>query len=228
MMMDCVTICSSRGRPKQLARMLDSFYKTKGENTKIWVYVAEDDPKIGEYRTVLADTPHEIGPHRFMCHVLNYAALQRFPERTYYHEANDDHVFRTQGWDEEMKQAIRRNGGWGIVSGKTDNLPTAIMVSGNIVRALGYWFPPEFQHHSCDLFVDELGKATNTLLSVPGVYIEHMHAVWGKAEQDDNYQWVYSIQQQKIGFAAYEKWRAERKDRDIATINQLRANEQAG
>jgi hypothetical protein len=216
--MNCVTICSSRGRPKLCARMIESFQKTASNDTRLFVYVDEQDPTVEEYRQVLKGVDHEIGPHKFMCHVLNYGAIVKFPGLDYYHEANDDHVFRTHHWNTLMQGAIKANGGWGIAYGLTDNLPTAIMVSGNIVRELGYWFPPAFQHHSCDLYIRDLVQEAGLGCYVPEVNIEHMHVVWGKAENDDNYRWVYSKEQQFIGESAYQEWVDTNKESDIASL----------
>lgn len=214
----CVTLCSSRGRPRLCERMVKSFYETRSSSTDIFVYVDENDPEVSEYREVLAGVPHEIGPHKFMCHVLNYGALVKYPGLKYYHEANDDHIFRTPQWDLAMETAIEEHGGWGIAYGQTDNLPTSIMVSGNVVDILGYWFYPDFQHHSCDLYVKDLCNEAGLDVYVPDVLIEHMHQVWGKAEIDDNYRWVYSPGQEKIGTMAYMQWCNTRKPRDIQML----------
>jgi hypothetical protein len=201
--------------------MLESFFKTK-TIADIWVHLCDDDPMIQEYKQVLSGIPHEVGPHKYLAQVYNYGALVKFPDYDCYHDANDDHVFHTHGWDQVMYDEIMKHGGIGVAYGKTQNLPTAIMVGVGQVRALGYWFPPGFQHHSVDLFVRDLGEATKTLYYLPDVDIEHRHVVFGKALNDDNYKWVYGKEQQLIGMAAYSQWKEHGMARDIMILNNLK------
>jgi hypothetical protein len=216
--LQCMTICSSHERPVECARMLESFHKTKQTIQDIFVYVDEKDSNVAEYRSILSGVKHEIGPHRYMCDVLNQGALKWFPGLRYYHEVNDDHVFITPGWCSKMIEAIERRGGTGIAYGQTENLPTSIMISGNLVRLLGYWFYPKFRHTCCDFFLDDLARSTDIYAYVPDVLIEHRHFVFGKAKEDETYRWVYSSEQQQYGTAAYDEWKLKNRDRDINLI----------
>ena len=47
-----LTICPSRIRPTRLLQMLESWNKTQSGDCDIVVYVAEDDPKIEEYKKI--------------------------------------------------------------------------------------------------------------------------------------------------------------------------------
>jgi hypothetical protein len=194
----------------------------------MFVYVAKNDPRIDEYERMLKPLEsyyfsYEFGPPRFMCHVLNYAFTVKWPDMKYCHEVNDDHIFKDHDWDTKMQKMIETNGGWGMVSGEgREHLPTSVMMSGNIIRTLGYVFPGEFQHHSCDLYIEDLGKACGLLLYPDKTLIEHMHFAWGKAKHDKVYEWVYSKEQQAIGLDAYEKWKATRRNEDINKIKEAR------
>ena len=202
-------------------RMLESFLKTKGSDTEIFVYVDGEDSTAAQYRAILKDLgiKYEFGPHKYLCQVDNYAATIAFPGLEYYHEVNDDHIFVEEGWDSTMQNLIRHNNNWGIVSGEGNwHLPTATMISGNIIRALRYWFPTEFEHHSCDLFTKDIGSECGLLLYPNKTLIEHMHPAWGKGANDENYKWVYSKEQADIGTMAYQKWCAMEKAEDILKL----------
>jgi hypothetical protein len=204
--------------------MICSFNETRSYLTHLFVYVDEADTKIKQYREVLKhyDVPHEIGPHKFQCQVFNYAALIKYPKMKYYHEVNDDHIFRTKDWDVKMKSAIEDNGGWGIACGVTENLPTAVMFSGNIIRTLGYWMYPAFHHSHVDLYTKDLCDEADLKIDLPDVLIEHMHAIFGKGPKDENYWWVTSKEQSEQGEAAYKDWVMNKKAIDIDKIKKAR------
>jgi hypothetical protein len=201
--------------------MIESFLNTKSYQTSMFVYVDEKDKFVKQYHEMLVGFGiiHEIGPHKHLCRVDNYASTILYPGLEYYHEVNDDHIFRESGWDIEMQRIIMNNNGWGIVSGEgREHLPTASMMSGNIIEALGYWFPTDFEHHSCDLYIQDIGNECGILLYPKKTLIEHMHFAWGKSKRDMVYDWVYSPPQVDIGTMAYKKWCAIDKAGDILKI----------
>jgi len=213
-----LTMCSSKNRPSRLKEMLDSFHATRSAGTEILVYVSEDDPGLNEYKKYLGEYNHIIGPNRSMSEVLNHICTELYPDVKYYSELNDDHICRTKEWDRLMINAIEKAGGWGITYGQTRHLPTAIMVSGNIIRTLGYIFYPELKHLYIDNYIEDLGKGIGKLIYVPEVNIEHMHAHFGMARHDDTYERVYSNEQNIIGLKAYENWKRNKKDEDIIKL----------
>jgi hypothetical protein len=201
--------------------MIESFLSTKSFQTGMFVYVDEKDKFVKQYHEMLVGFGiiHEIGPHKYLCQVDNYASTILYPGLKYYHEVNDDHIFRENGWDVEMQSLIEKNKGWGIVSSEgREHLPTATMISGNIIDALGYWFPTGFEHHSCDLFIKDIGVECGILWYPAKTLIEHMHFAWGKSKRDENYEWVYSQEQAIQGTAAYQKWIAEKRSEDIGKL----------
>jgi len=112
----------------------------------------------------------------------------------------DDHIVRTEGWDELLYASIKERGyglsyGDDLLQGK--QLATAVMISSNIVEILGYMAPPKLIHLYMDNFWMSLGQALNCLTYVPEAVIEHMHYVAGKSEKDEQYAEVNSSEMYK-------------------------------
>lgn len=223
----CLSMCSSRRRPQLCRRMLDSFYATKTDDrTQIVVYVANDDPCLEEYRDVLVDCEYIIGKHRYNPHIMNWVSTVVHPGLPYYHEVNDDHVFRSKVWDSDLIATIEEKGGWGVACGNdlvredwmATQLPSAAVFSGNLVRALGYMIYPGFRHICCDDHTKTLGNHFGFLYYVPTVIIEHCHFVANKAVQDANYQWAYSKEEWDYGWSVHAQWKAEVLPEEIRRI----------
>jgi len=97
---------------------------------------------------------------------------------------NDDIIFRTKGWDKILINVIENKGkGWGIAYGDDCtnnhryNLPTFGLVSGNIVRTLGYIYPRELLALFGDTFLLDIGRAIGKLFYCPDVIIEHKRVI---------------------------------------------------
>ena len=151
-----LSICSTRGKPEKCAEMLKSFDETISEKstnpdagptgTEIVFYVWEEDPKIEEYKKVLERRNVIYGPKRFMGEVLNYIATEVYPDVPYYQNMNDDHFCVTKDWDKMMTGVLDDNSGWGVSyckgKGGAHN-PNAEIISGKIVRAIGFYVYPK-------------------------------------------------------------------------------------
>jgi len=137
-----LSICSTRSKPELVMEMLKSFDETKSERTEIVLYVWENDPKIEEYKKVLEGRNVIYGEKRFMGEVLNYISTEVYPNVPYYQNINDDHYFVVKGWDKMMTGVLDDNNGWGVSyckgKGGAHN-PNAEVISGKIVRAIGYY-----------------------------------------------------------------------------------------
>jgi hypothetical protein len=105
----------------------------------------------------------------------------------------DDHLPRTNNWDEILYQPIKEKG-YGVSYGNDlfqgPNLPTAVMMSSNIIKCLGFMSPPEQIHMFLDNFWKVVGERLDALFYFDDVIIEHLHAYVGKSELDEMYQSV--------------------------------------
>lgn len=224
-----LSICPSRSRPEKLAYMLKTFDETKSEGTEMVVYVADDDPRLKEYIPVLDGRDYRIGPRKTIVEVNNYFTTEVYPGLPYYQEVNDDHAYRTKGWDEKLIHVIEFHGlGWGIACGEDtvhkhwQNIkhPSAALISGNIVRALGYFFWPKLKHLGCDGFIRDIGEGIDKLFYVPDVRIEHLHFVNKKADfdKDPNYSSIYTKEATEYMEGVILEWQRDFKWRDINRI----------
>jgi hypothetical protein len=202
--MRLLTICPSN-RPVELQRMLESFHSTKRGKSEIVVYPNNSRPLV---------------------EVIN-GAIKEYPGFDYYQEINDDHVYITQGWDIKLIASIDRIGfawgddGWGDKS--EPGLPSGVVMSANMVEALGYFFPPVLRQAFCDNALLDIGRETKTMFYNPEVLIEHRHCIYKKAPIDDNYRAVMSKESMAYGKRAYELWAATQKAQDIERLNNAKA-----
>ena len=218
-MKSVLSICGTRGRPKELKRMLQSFKATKKLDTDIFVYVSCDDPCEYEYMDIMPKWCKWMsGPHKYYGDVMNYAATVLFPDYDYYQEVNDDHVYISPGWDEMLVGIIERNGnGWGIAhpnkrGSPTDLSPSAYMMSGNIVRATGWFTLPGLRMNSIDNAIFKFGCELHRYWYVPDCIIEHR--TWSASQRgfdlgvprDSNADSVYAKEEEARGSQISESW----------------------
>ena len=138
----------------------------------------------------------------------------------------DDHVPRTLGWDRILLDAIEAMGGTGIAYGDDqimrDRLPTAPVISSNIVAALGWMCEPSLSHFCVDNVWKDLSQAAGCLAYVPEVIIEHLHWINGGALLDATYKDGGIYSPDCADARAYAQWRAERMADDVSTVRALR------
>ncbi|MEU5431573.1 hypothetical protein AB0H73_39060 [Streptomyces olivoreticuli] len=98
----------------------------------------------------------------------------------------DDHRPRTRGWDEHFRTGL--HDGPGIVYGNDllqgEAMATAVAMTSDIVRTLGYMVPPAFIHLCIDLVWMDWGRGMDRITYLDDVILEHMHPANGKAELD--------------------------------------------
>ena len=234
-MKDVLTICPTRGRPHIIHEMIDSFLDTASENNALLVYIHTDDPDLPNYKRLTYKYDFNrikflFGPRLHLAEAYNTYAT-RFHAFDYYAPINDDHVFLTKGWDEKLAEIIETQGkGWGI-AGADDKLtdwtkhkhPSGCLVSGNIVRTLGYMIYPTIRHIGIDTYFMKLAESINCLFLTKDVVIEHRHWVNGKRTLDANYKWVYSKEEQSYGMEALQHYLITQYEFDVRKLKKARA-----
>jgi hypothetical protein len=207
---DLLVITPSRGRPERLREMLSATLSLSRAETDIAVGIDWDDPERAAYES-LGSRLDRSWPYRILWHIAarrhtltewtNHIVGQRRPSGegeppnslTYraFASLGDDHLPRTEGWDALLLAAIDAMGGTGIAYGNdgifNERLPTAPVISSDIVRALGWMCVPCCRHMAVDLAWKDLGTAADCLVHVPEVTIEHVHWCAGKAAMDETY-----------------------------------------
>lgn len=131
----------------------------------------------------------------------------------------DDHRIRTPGWDHTLAAAA---GPWGIAYGDDGiqgaELPTAVVMSADIIRVLGKMGPPTLYHMYVDNYWRTLGESINGLTYVPGVSIPHLHPSVGLAELDESYMRTNAPEQYERDSAAWELYQRVQLLDDIELI----------
>jgi len=196
----CV-IVPTRGRPHNIRRLMEAWRLTDA-TADLMVCVDLDDPEIEEYKRVVADpslctaqiTLHS-GPRLRLGPTLNHYAGGAAKHWRYLGFMGDDHVPVTALWDQEMTKQLDRLG-TGIAYGNDlfqgENLPTAVFLTSDIVRTLGYMCPPNLVHMYLDNTWKAWGQALGRLRYCPEIIIEHLHPqAGGKAAEDEGYHEVW-------------------------------------
>lgn len=187
-------LCPTRERPELFTRMVDSALMTGGKNFELLAYVDDDDPKLGEYARLdldgvklIAGLPDGVGKA--------WNRLAREAKGNLLMMANDDLVFRTDGWDERLMTAIDSRGlSDGVfVAWANDGAPGCgrrcafPIVSRRWVEIIGQFAPECFNFLYHDTWVHDVGRLVDRLIYVPDVLIEHKHFSFKKADYDATY-----------------------------------------
>ena len=188
-------IVPTRGRPDNIVELLKSLEETNSSETDLYLVLDNDDPKRFEYTDIDSDCSILIFPRegKGMARPLNKAASLLKREYDFFAFMGDDHRPRTKDWDKHFIDAMLylENG---LVYGNDlhqgEGLPTAVGMTGDIVRVLDGMVPPGFIHLYLDNFWLAFGKDIGSIQYLPETIIEHCHPVWGTAPTDAGYQEV--------------------------------------
>jgi hypothetical protein len=222
-MRDLLVIVPTRGRPASMARLALAVRTTSRAATDLFFAVDDDDQLSAQ--AVRALGAHGVsGPRNHLAGWTNVIARNLARDYRALASLGDDHVPRTPGWDARLLEAIAGLGGTGFAYGddllQHAALPTAVVVSSDIVAALGWMCEPSMRHYCIDNVWRDLGQGADCLAYLPDVIIEHVHPAAGKAKPDATHR--ESSARDREDFAAYAHWRTWRMDADIATVRTLR------
>ena len=225
---DLLVIVPSRGRPASIARMLDAVHATSHARTHLHVAVDEDDPELPRYEHVMrqaggSDDTLETGPRKGLCGTTNDVAVRRAGEYPFLASLGDDMVPRTPGWDAALIRAINDMGGTGFSypwDGVREDIPEAVVLSSDIVKALGWMCEPSLAHWYPDNVWADLGRSAGCLRHCRAIAVDHLNPATGQVRADaTNRDNGRSLDADRD---AYWAWRATRMAGDIATIVKLR------
>ena len=213
-MSDLAVIVPSRGRPQNIADLVEAWDATVTGHTELVVVVDDDDPALADYEVLevwgQGVVSHLVTPAwGSMVGALNAAARHYARNFPYVGFMGDDHRPRTHGWEARCVEALLELE-TGIVSGpdgfRTDQLPTWCAMTSDIVRTLGYMAPPSLHHMYVDNAWQTLGTALGKYRFLPDVLVEHLHPLAGKSAMDAGYARVNSAGVYARDEAAYVAW----------------------
>jgi hypothetical protein len=227
-------ICPTRGRPQNAARLIDRWGHA-GVCSDLIFCLDDDDPQLPAYQEVMRESRFHrgmvlwvTGPRRSLCGWTDLVAA----EYAHLYEAlmsiGDDHVPETEGFDLKLLDACGEGGFAYGDDGITHppgpewperhNLPTAWMVTTNIVRALGWMCLPGLKHMFCDAVVRDLAEAAGCRHFLPDVKVTHHHHITGRTARDQTY--IDGEASWAADEAAYRAWRRDRLQADAETVRE--------
>lgn len=221
-MRDLLVIVPSRGRPDRFAEMAQAALSLSEAGARIAVATDDDDPSGPEYR-FSERVDFWQGARNTVAGWTNAVAMAEHGNYRALCSMSDDHLPRTAGWDRLLLEAIDGMGGTGIAYG--DDLlqgaavPTAAVVSADIVGALGWLALPACDHYWIDNAWKALGEGAWCLAYRPDVVIEHMHPGAFKGAWDQTY--ADGAAWDGPDKDAYEAWIADGAAADIAKVAAL-------
>ena len=233
-MADLAIITPTRGRPERFAEMCRAAFDLAEGSIEIYGGIDDDDdvaaylsamrPSVGGTVVLVPGPRHSLSA--WTNHLAEMALAGSWltqdgdawvvdneipdPPR-YLASLGDDHRPRTPAWDRLLIDAIEERGGSGFAYGNDLaqgwRLPTAWVVSADIVRAVGWLMLPVCQHMYVDNATLALGEALDRITYVPGVIIEHLHPAVGKAAMDASYAESNTAERYEADRLAFEAWR---------------------
>lgn len=207
-----LVIVPSRGRPDNIRRLIDGFQSTIQGDTHLLVAVDDDDPALPGYLEI--ETNFEwlnvtVGPRLRLGGTLNALAPKFVHSFDIIGFMGDDHLPRTVGWDLAVSDAMSPAGvvyGNDLIQGA--NLPTAVFMNSSVVKSLGYFVPRGLIHLYFDNTWKDWGEASNQLVYLDHIVIEHLHPLAGTAENDAGYEEVNSGAMYSADEARYQEYHA--------------------
>lgn len=213
-----IYIVPSRGRPGNIAELLDAWRDTYLGAAGVIVAVDNDDPELAgyldlEWQANAAFARLYVGDRLRLGGTLNAIAPAIAAGRLAVGFMGDDHRPRTSGWDLELGGSlrdVRAVGRFGVVYGndlvQRSALPTAVALDADIVLELGYFVPPGATHLYLDNYWLELGRRIHGLRYRDDVIIEHCHPIAGTAEPDAGYAEVNHPDLYAADEARFRRW----------------------
>jgi hypothetical protein len=229
-----LVICPSRGRPDAVRELWATMRETTvSPTTRLFVAIDQDDPCRDDYLriplgvterfgydidrlTIRVLRPDETGD---MTRAMNSAVRPFLGKDLIIGMVNDDHRFRTRGWDRRVVSAMKQPGIVAANDGfQEDRLVTTPFIDSRIVTALGWYCLPACRHLFVDNAWTDLGKQLRRLWYLKDVVIEHMHPFAGKGQWDDRYEAANNQAVIDHDRTAYEAWRGSALMYDVQRI----------
>ena len=211
-------LCPTRGRPENVKRLIDSVVETATVPPEFVFYVDEDD------KTFPGSVPYPevkviVGDRILMSKMWNRLAQAATGEILMM--GGDDIVFKTKGWDDQVRRAFAAfpdrlifvHGDDGVYG---DKFGSHGFLHRNWMDVVGYFVPPYFASDFNDTWWNDVANALNRRVPL-NFLTEHMHPLAGKAEWDKTHQERLARHKETNP----EKMYAELEKERISDINKL-------
>jgi hypothetical protein len=217
---DLAVLVPSRGRPEKVARLIEACKKTCRADTELFFGFDFDDPQLQD--SIMASDGARVmtGTRLGLAGWTNRLSQIYECNTPYLASVGDDMVPVTDGWDERLIAACGTTGMAYPNDGRRTDIPELIVMSSDIVRALGWMCLPTLEHWYVDNVWSDLGRGAGCLSFLADVVVEHRHPnVVGGDRPDATYN--DAAGQYAADLAAYQRWRLAGMRQDIATVKGL-------
>lgn len=219
----------TRGRPQSIQSFMEAWDDASTQHADVMFCLDNDDEKLSEYIRNCTDIGANWAARERLRlgGTLNHYALKFADQYRYIGFMGDDHRVRTPGWDARLARELKVHGS-GFVYGNDllqgRNLPTAVVMSSDIISTLGYMVPAGLVHLYVDNAWKALGERAQCITYLDDVVVEHMHPAAGKAEMDAEYERVNSIPMYRDDGARWAAYFDRGLWDDVRKIQELRRN----
>lgn len=214
-----LVIVPTRNRNTQHKEFAETFLKNSVASDLVFV-LDQDNEKTYDRLPGVRYEIHNT-QNRGLCEPLNHTAVTYADQYRYIGFMGDDSRPRTPRWDQLMLDEIDKKPlsvayGNDLLMG--EKLPTAVLMSSEIVQKLGYMAPPTLKHQWSDLFWLWLGRDSGTLTYFPDIVIEHLHHSVGKSTIDQTYVDATNLKMKRQDSSAWQKYYQEQFAKDLEKL----------
>lgn len=208
----CLAVCPTRQRVKTAEKMLSSFLHTTSSATGIIFCLDEDDPDLIKYQELFYNRAAYAISKRGRLIAKSNQIFLALPHYSFYHQSNDDFIYKTHHWDKILMKAIdEKFYGSGIAVGddgiQSNGFPVVNITSGIMLRAAGWFHLPTLTHLYGDNVWNAIGESTGRMIYLKNVSVEHRHVMNKKAEEDVIYKETQSKEMYERDSLAFNTWR---------------------
>ena len=176
-------LCATRGRPEAYKRMCQSALDLADGEIEFVSYHDDDDTTEYDY---IGSHKEIVGPRIMLSQTWN--ECQKAASGPFYMYLCDDFVFKTRGWDTQIKKEFNKFKDKIVLVYCDDGIQgkrmgTVGVLHKNWVDVVGYLFPPYFSGNYPDKWVTDVARRVGRKVYTP-VLVEHMHYRVGKGEID--------------------------------------------
>lgn len=198
--MKIALICPTRARPQRFDALHSSVWETARYPLRVELHALRDPDDQAEYPRHLENVSYYSAPARMpvpaafeYCAAL---ALARLPDVLML--CSDDCLFRTRDWDVHVEECVKQYPDRLVCIAPEDlcgnGKANFWFVTREWIEAVG-WFTwtrdcgglGAFEHFCADTVVEKVARKVKRFVALPEVVTEHMHAKYGKAENDALY-----------------------------------------
>jgi len=215
-----LAICPTRQRPEKCAKMLKSFNKTKLNKIDLVFCIDMDDPCLSEYLDLFKNKQSFYLLERTtITEIFNKVAFKLEPGYEVYHTANDDFIYKTQGFDQLIMDSINTNGS-GVHYGNDGHwnadMAVAPFITSDMVKAVGWLQMPKLKHLCNDSIWTALGFKGKFLFHNPKILIDHIHHETRNVPKDVVSERVNSPHVYNWDYMQFYLWKRDKMDSDLA------------